>query len=393
MRIRKKVFWLFLKIPYLYAMPGICNFYFWFMIPKYQFLFLYLILIFVIAFSCQEAAFTKSKPDISTYSISENSIENVSSQSINSDSRSEDFIKLQNELISLKLLINNSKDNEFKENVLRYMKLNDSINKVQLKEYNQLAAKSNSKAFNLKLAAYKTENELQLERQRNRTITSYIIIGFTLSLVLALYFYFRSRTNKEKIEAAYQSEIRIAKKLHDELANDIFHTMAFAENKNLSEAENKEHLLNNLEAIYTRTRDISKENSLVVTNEKFVIYLKEMISGFNTSNINLLINGLDSISWNRIEKNKKITVYRVLQELLVNMKKHSQATLAGINFKEVNKKIMITYTDNGKGVAIQDLRYNNGLQSVENRIQNIRGEIIIDTNPGNGFKLSFKFPS
>ena len=77
-----------------------------------------------------------------------------------------------------------------------------------------------------------------------------------------------------------------------------------------------------------------------------------MISGFNTPNTNIILNDLDTISWNNIDRNKKITVYRVLQELLVNMKKHSNATLVGINFKETDKNIIINYTDNGKGADL-----------------------------------------
>jgi hypothetical protein len=45
-----------------------------------------------------------------------------------------------------------------------------------------------------------------------------------------------------------------------------------------------------------------------------------MISGFNTDTTQIITNGLDSVNWPTIEKTKKITLYRVLQELLVNMK-------------------------------------------------------------------------
>jgi hypothetical protein len=40
-----------------------------------------------------------------------------------------------------------------------------------------------------------------------------------------------------------------------------------------------------------------------------------MISGFNTDTTQIITNGLDSVNWPTIEKTKKITLYRVLQEL------------------------------------------------------------------------------
>lgn len=297
---------------------------------------------------------------------------------------------------ALKILIENTSDKELKKYSIKYVELVDSIFEVRQKAKNQFAKikydSKKEKDENLKLKTHKAENELQLEKQKNRNIISYIIIALSLSLIIVLYFYLTSRGNREKIEATYKSETRIAKKLHDELANDIYHTMAFAENKNLSESENKAQLIKNLDVIYSRTRDISKENSPIITSEKYTFYLKEMIAGFNTPNINLLLNGIDTISWNEIEKNKKITVYRVLQELLVNMKKHSNATLVGITFKSTDKNVIVTYTDNGKGIDLNNITFRNGLHNVENRILAIKGKIDVDSAIDKGFKVFFEFP-
>ena len=299
-------------------------------------------------------------------------------------------------LESLKHLVENSSDKELKNYSITYVFLVDSIFEVRQKAKNQFAKiKYDSKKDrdeNLKLKTHKFENELQLERQKNKTIFSYIIIAFILTLIVVLYFYLTSRGNKEKIEATYNSETRIAKKLHDELANDIYHTMAFAENKNLALPENKEQLLNNLDAIYSRTRDISIENATIITDKNYVPALKEMIAGFNNPNINLILNGLDTINWFDVEKNTKITIYRVLQELLVNMKKHSNASLVDINFKNTEKNVIINYTDNGKGTSINNISFKNGLHNVENRILNIKGDIEIDSTPDKGFKVFIKFP-
>lgn len=161
------------------------------------------------------------------------------------------------------------------------------------------------KEENLKLKAQKIKNELQLEKQESKNIISYIIIILVSCLIVFVYYYLNARNNRQKIEAAYQSETRISKKLHDELANDIYHTLAFVENRNLSAEENRSHLLKKLDDIYSRTRDVSKENNPILGNQNFTISLKEMISGFNTSKINLLINGLDEISWNQLDEVKK----------------------------------------------------------------------------------------
>lgn len=303
---------------------------------------------------------------------------------------------IDNKQTSLKLLIKNSTNQELKKYSILYVELVDSIFEVRQKAKNQFARikydSKREKEENLKLKTHKAENELKLERQKSRNIVSYIIIVLSLCLILILYYYLTSKANREKIEAAYNSETRISKKLHDELANDIYHTMAFAENRNLSLAENKEQLLHNLDAIYARTRDISKENATILTDENYTSSLKDMISRFNTPRINLLINGLDTVLWNEVDKTKKTAIYRAIQELLVNMKKHSDASLVSITFKETNKNIIINYTDNGKGIDVNKMILKNGLHNIENRILALKGEIEIDSSLGKGFKVFIKLP-
>ncbi|MNE22501.1 Sensor histidine kinase ComP [compost metagenome] len=248
------------------------------------------------------------------------------------------------------------------------------------------------KEENLKLSAQKIKNELQLAKQESRNITSYIIIIVASCLIVFLYFFLTVRANRQKIEATYKSETKISKKLHDELANDIYHALAFAENRNLSLEENRNHLLKRLEDIYSRTTNISKDNNLVTSHQNFSASFKEMISGFNTPQINLLISGLDCICWSEIDKDKKTVVYRSIQELLVNMKKHSDASLVAITFKELDNFIIINYTDNGKGADKNKMVLKNGLHNIENRIYSIKGGIEIHSNLGEGFKVQIKFP-
>ncbi|OXA73332.1 ATP-binding protein [Flavobacterium aquidurense] len=300
-------------------------------------------------------------------------------------------------LSSLKLIIQNSSDKELKKHSILYVNLVDSIFEVKQKAKNQFAKikydSKKEKNENLRLKTYKAENELQIEKQKNRNTISYIIIALSLSLITVLYFYLTLRGNKEKIEATYNSETRMAKKLHDELANDIYHTMAFAESRNLALAENRVQLINNLEAIYSRTADISKEKCAIITDKNYVSALREMIAGFGTPNTSITINRLDSVNWQNIEKSNKATIYRVLQELLVNMKKHSNASLVGIHFKTSEKNIIINYTDNGKGIDLNNITFKNGLHNIENRILNIKGEIEIDSVADKGFKVFIKFPA
>jgi signal transduction histidine kinase len=299
-------------------------------------------------------------------------------------------------LKALALLIQSSSENQSKSYSAAYLDLNDSINKIRQKAKNQFAKiKYDSKKEreeNLLLKNQKAENALQLEQQKNRNLLLLLFIAIGISGTAFIVYFLNVRTKREKIKSTYETETRISKKLHDELANDVYHTMAFAETQNLATNQNKEQLLNHLETIYTRTRNISKENSSIETGIHFLSHLKEMMASFNTNEVNILVNGLDTFNWDLLENNKKITVYRVIQELLVNMKKHSKCSLVVLNFKKNEKKLQIDYSDNGLGADFEKINLKNGLQNVENRILSINGTITFDIKSEKGFKVSFILP-
>ena len=299
-------------------------------------------------------------------------------------------------LESLALLIQTSSGNESKFYSEKYIHINDSITKVRQNARNQFAKmkydSKKEKEENLALKTQKVITALELEQQKNKSLLLYFLILIGILSTIFLYYYLKAINKKEKIQTTYETETRISKKLHDELANDVYHTMAFAETQDLTSAHNKEILLTNLDTIYSRTRNISKENSAIDTGLHYVAGLKEMMSSFNTNAVNVLITGMDSANWNALEANKKIIVYRVLQELLVNMKKHSQCSLVVIAFKKNENKLQIDYSDNGLGAAFDKINSRNGLQNVENRIRAVKGTITFDTKPGKGFKTSFTIP-
>jgi hypothetical protein len=67
--------------------------------------------------------------------------------------------------------------------------------------------------------------------------------------------------------------------------------MAFAETQDLSTHEIRKYF-SNLDTIYSRTRNISKENISVETGPAFLSDFKEMMTDFNTHEVNVIANGL-----------------------------------------------------------------------------------------------------
>lgn len=298
-------------------------------------------------------------------------------------------------LEALQILISNDHSAQNTKYVQSYFTLNDSIIKVRNNFKNKFAKikydSKKEKDENAKLRLEKAENLLSLQKATYLRIVFIIVFIFLVILIAILIRYYKNKNRAIEFKTSYNTETRIAKKIHDELANDVFHVIAFAESQSLSAESTKENLLQKLDDIYGRVRGISRENNRIDTGKDFIKSLKDMLSTYNTSERNIMVTNLESINWEIIDDIKKITISRVLQELMVNMKKHSQAKLVVIKFESDQKSIIINYTDNGKGAEKSKI-VKNGLQNMENRIQALKGTIDFETEPDKGFRAKIAIP-
>ena len=276
-----------------------------------------------------------------------------------------------------------------------FVNLNDSIKTIRNNAKNQFAKiKYDSREATLENIKYKglrAETLLQLETQKNEKY----LLSFGLVVLLGgigfLIHYFKNKSKRELLIASYNTETRISKQLHDELANDVFYAMTFAQTQDLLNPIKKETLLDNLDKIYVRTRDFSKENSTIETGESFERNLKQMLSNYKCDSVEVIIKNGNSIDWSKIENEKKIALQRVLQELMVNMKKYSQANFVIIGFDSDQNNVIIDYSDNGVGFS-EKLILKNGLQNAENRIQAVKGILTFDSQINKGFKAKILLP-
>jgi len=298
-------------------------------------------------------------------------------------------------LRALQFLILNDLNGGSTKYAKRYIELNDSIIKIRNNYKNKFAKikydSKKEKDENQKLRLEKAENLVALKDAENQKIiffTSLIIILFIVAYSKKLY---DNRNRIEKIKIAYNTETRIAKDIHDELANDVFNAITFTQTQSLERENKKEILVQKLDDIYGRVRGISRENNDIHTGVNYLNNLKEILSTYNTDNTNVIISNIEKVNWDDIEEIKKVAIYRVLQELMVNMKKHSEASVVVIKFDISSQKIFIDYTDNGKGCEKNKI-IKNGLQNMENRILATKGTITFDTEPDKGFKVKITVP-
>jgi len=296
------------------------------------------------------------------------------------------------QLEALEVLIEFDNSINVKEYYTLYLRINDSLKKAETQTKNKFAKlkydSEKNREDNLQLKISASEKELELQKEKTRNIIGAVSSG-SVVFALLVFGYFRSQKYKQDKRAeVYKTETRIAKKIHDEVANNVVNIM----NKVQYTEEPKEELLDDLEKVYLLTRNISHENNAVDTGSKFLASIKSLLKSFNNNSTTIILKNINDVELELMAKEKQIEVYRVLQELMVNMQKHSKATLVAISFKKTNHKYAINYSDNGVGVELEDIQLKGGLGNVETRIKAINGNITFESSTNDGFKafISFK---
>jgi len=228
-------------------------------------------------------------------------------------------------------------------------------------------------------------DRLKKEKQNFWYLLGFIIMALSTLLIVVI---LKSRHAKAQQQKVLDTEKRISKRIHDELANDVYSSMVQLENNTASVSE----VVNNLEDIYHKARDLSQEKSTIRSNKEFIDDLKKTLASFKTEDTNVIVQGLIPDIWIDISNEKKLIVDRVVKELLVNMRKHSSASIVSVIFSRKNNIVKIGYTDNGVGTLKNKISKGVGLVNAENRIEAIGGSFIFDKSARKGFKIGVEIP-
>ena len=100
----------------------------------------------------------------------------------------------------------------------------------------------------------------------------------------------------------------------------------------------------------------------------------------------------------RLPEEAAIALFRITQEALRNVWRHSGATDAKIEIEFSNIKTRITVSDNGKGFIVPDKigdiakEGKLGLTGMQERVQLIGGTLILQSKPGEGTKITVELP-
>ncbi len=204
----------------------------------------------------------------------------------------------------------------------------------------------------------------------------------------------RQAREKEVTEAvllAHENERKeIGKELHDNLnqilgAANLYIDVAKTDDENREMALDKasEYILKVIEEI----RKVSKK--LVAPDMHFLSLaesIRSLVEDIELSHPIKLSFYQKGIAESHMNEKLQVDIFRIVQEQLNNILKHSGATSAVIDLSIGAGEVILLITDNGKGCDTSKAM-GLGLINIKSRAELNHGRVVVESQPGNGYSL------
>lgn len=199
--------------------------------------------------------------------------------------------------------------------------------------------------------------------------------------------------------AEHEERHRISQILHDDLQQRLFAIKA--QLSFLSVDEGDTHLTLDqiqkwLSDAITLTRDLSVDISpSVLRGEGLAQAILWLCSRMKEQyGLQIKVSAVDHL--NNLEDHLRVMVFQTVRELLFNIVKHAGVLEASVVIERLNGTGRITISDTGKGFDPQSLLYDptgaHGIFLLRDRLVLMRGNMTIESAPGQGTRAVLEFP-
>ena len=255
--------------------------------------------------------------------------------------------------------------------------------------------------------------QIQKQKEQRKVIIIAFIVVFVLAILIFVTIYYRNQLNlktenqrklaeeqllrlKNVVEAEEKERTRIARELHDGVGHLISAAKMHVESIQQEESE-KELIINALKILddaAIETRNISHNLMPSSLSELgLVSAIRELSRRINKAG-GLQIQFNCDTSFNEPDITHSTAIYRILQEVLNNMIKHSGATAIQITLSQTIQHIQLLVTDNGIGFQVSEINNSEGIgwSNIFARAAVIKGELEITSAPQKGTKIILTAP-
>ena len=205
---------------------------------------------------------------------------------------------------------------------------------------------------------------------------------------------------KQKVEEGKQAvQKRISEELHDSVVGQMhsIRMMLLGLNKKADDTAIalRQNAIEKLNDIQEEVRTISHElnDAAYQKIHNFIHSVEELLYNFQeSSGITTSLEYKEELSWDALNGDIKINLYRVIQESLQNSAKHAKAKSISLSLDADMDLIYAVIVDDGVGFDPKKAKQGIGLKNIKSRIEKINGAFSIDSIPMEGTTVKLQIP-
>ncbi len=204
----------------------------------------------------------------------------------------------------------------------------------------------------------------------------------------------------QQVSQAQEAERkRIARELHDETAQALVAVLRNLEDLVSGHSElTLKDIREQIRSILQGIRHFSQQLRPSILDDLGLLPAVKWLASDLTKNYAIAADVKVVGEPRQLPPDAELILFRITQEALTNVQKHSQANNVGITVEFADHSTKMTVRDNGKGFEmpgkVGDLARSGklGLTGMQERAQLLGGTLTIDTKPGKGTTLSLEIP-
>lgn len=231
---------------------------------------------------------------------------------------------------------------------------------------------------------------------RSRTILSVSVLSGTIILLMLFFFILKRQQAKrrwmeqENILKIEKERLRISRDLHDNLGAELT-AISF-----ISEGEMEQNSWKNVGEHSRSAMSQLRETIWAIHKEETPLW--QLVDKLREHARKMFQNQETTVKINSENKevvflpNQTLHLYRICQELINNAAKHANASKFSIQITELNARLHIVISDNGKGFPVNQTSHGYGMQNLKSRIAELEGNIEIISSPEKGTTITLNIP-
>lgn len=203
--------------------------------------------------------------------------------------------------------------------------------------------------------------------------------------------------HKELVKSRKEEQDRISKELHDSIVNEIYGIRMILGSLNTQsgdEAQKKRLVyIKDLHKLETEIRTLSHQlyDNLIITEGSFDFLLQQLIAKNNAiGKSNFIYDNTLLIKWEVYSSIIQINIYRILQELFLNVNKYAHTKNCYLFITEIEDLLIINVKDDGVGFDMEATNNGIGLKNIIKRAKTINADLVIRSELNAGVEVNLK---